>query len=103
MISPPILTAPCLRCQARTPPAPADPVPVVGSKRIPEPKRSITAAPWWARGEGAGFPRRGRGGRRRPPRRVTCLLLPPVLESPRENSVPPPFLPHGLSGGRSAV
>uniref|UniRef100_M3XRD8 Uncharacterized protein n=1 Tax=Mustela putorius furo TaxID=9669 RepID=M3XRD8_MUSPF len=39
MIPPPILTAPCLRCQARTPPAPADPVPVVGSKRIPEPKR----------------------------------------------------------------
>lgn len=29
--------------------------------RIPEPKRSITAAPGWARGEGAGFPRRGRG------------------------------------------
>lgn len=80
MISPPILAAPRLFRQARTPPAPADPVPVVESKGILEPKRSIIAAPGWARGEGAGFPRRGRGGRRRPPRRVTCLLLPPAFE-----------------------
>lgn len=96
------MTASCLRRQARAPPAPADPVPVVGSKRIPEPKRSITAAPGWARGEGPGF-REGGGGSRRPLRRVTCLLLPPALERPRENSVAPPFRSRWLPGRRSEL
>lgn len=100
--APPILTAPCLRRQARAPRAPADPVPVVGSKGIPEPKRSITAAPGWARGEGPGF-REGGGGSRRPLRRVTCLLLPPALERPRENSVSPPPLFRWLPGRRSEL
>lgn len=102
MIPPPILTAPCLRRQTRTPPAPVALVPVVGSEEIPEPKRSITAAPGWERVRGPGF-REGGGGRRRPLRRVTCPLLPPALERPRENSVSPPFLARWLSGRRSEL